>query len=51
MSNDDRLYIKSVKKKVPTLDVFKRMVQILTNMQKEVDRLSLLAQNIKDSTV
>lgn len=39
MSKEDRKYLRSVKKMTPSLEVFKRMVQILTNVQQKTDQL------------
>lgn len=51
MSNDDKLYIKSVKNKIPSTEVFERMAQILANSQEEVDKLHHLAYNLDELDV
>lgn len=51
MTNDDKLYIKSVKNKIPNLEVFAAMTQILADSQKEVARLSSLAYNIDELSI
>lgn len=48
MTNDDKLYIKSVKNKIPNLEVFTTMTQILADSQKEVGRLNSLAHNVDE---
>lgn len=39
MSEEDRKYLRSVKKMMPSFEVFEKMVQILTNVQKQTDQL------------
>lgn len=39
MTNEDRKYLRSVKKLKPSIDVFGRLVQILTKVQNETDQL------------
>ena len=39
MSEEDRKYLRSVKKMRPSFEVFEKMVQILTSMQSKTDQL------------
>ncbi len=39
MSDEDREYLKSTEKITPSLEVFEKMVQILTNVQEKTDQL------------
>lgn len=39
MSEEDRKYLRAVKKMRPSFEVFKRMVAILTNIQEKTDQL------------
>lgn len=39
MSEEDRKYLRSVKKMRPSLEVFKKMVEILNNIQDQTNQL------------
>ena len=39
MSEEDRKYLRSVKKLRPSFEVFEKMVQILKNVQEQTDQL------------
>jgi len=39
MNEEDRKYLRSVKKLRPSLEVFKRMVQILKGVQQKTDQM------------
>lgn len=39
MNDEDRKYLRFLEKKRPSLEVFERMVQILTNTQRETEQL------------
>ena len=39
MNEEDRKYLRSVKKMGPSLEVFKKMVAILTNVQEQTNQL------------
>jgi len=39
MSEEDRRYLRSVKKLRPSFEVFEKMVQILTSLQAKTDQL------------
>lgn len=39
MNNEDRKYLRSVRKIGPSFEVFSKMAQILTKIRKETDRL------------
>lgn len=41
MNDEAREYLKSLEEKGPSLEVFKRMVQILTNAQKKTEQLQI----------
>lgn len=43
MNDEDRKYLKSVEKKRPSLEVFKRMVSILAQTQGKTDQLLTIA--------
>lgn len=45
MNDDDRKYLKSVTKSNPSFDVFRRMVSILTIVQKKTDQLQVDLDN------
>ena len=39
MSDEDRKYLRSIKKMRPSLEVFKKMVEILKNVQEQTNQL------------
>ena len=43
MSTNDREYLRAAKKMSPSFEVFSEMVQILTNIRKEMDQLQTAA--------
>ena len=39
MNDEDREFLRSTKKMTPSLEVFERMVQILTNVQEQTNQI------------
>lgn len=39
MSEEDRKYLRSTKKMTPSLEIFKKMVEILKNVQEQTDQM------------
>lgn len=51
MNKNNRLYMRYARSKLPSLEIFTKMVQILADSQREVERLSSLARNMRELTV
>lgn len=47
MSEEDRKYLISVKKMRPSLEIFKKMVEILANVQEKTDQLLKTSLSVK----
>lgn len=47
MSDEDRKFLRSAKKMMPNLEVFEKLVRILTNVQEKTDQLLKTSLSVK----